>query len=179
MINPFWRTKKKHACLRPWVSLKVSWETKMGLQEITEPMLATAAGWEAMKSARQYIQSGAVRSATWKAPKAMGLVHTGSIEYKAGLIFESEIDIENFCSCRQSRQFGTLCAHSVAIALATLHPESIHSSSRGSESPVTLPVINEPAKLQAKAPASKPWFIHDPSANARLDLRFILAPNAV
>lgn len=179
MINPFWKTKKKHACLRPWVSLKVNWETKMGLQEITEPMLAKAAGWEAMKSARQYIQSGAVRSANWKAPKAMGLVHTGSIEYKAGLIFESEIDIENFCSCRQSRQFGTLCAHSVAIALATLHPESIHSSSRGSGSPVTLPVINEPAKLQAKAPTSQPWFIHDHSANATLDLRFILAPNAV
>ena len=142
-------------------------------------MLAKAAGWEAMKSARQYIQSGAVRSATWKAPKAMGSVHTGSIEYKAGLIFESEIDIENICSCRQSRQFGTLCAHSVAIALATLQPESIHSSSRGSESPATLSIINEPAKLQAKAPASKPWFNHDPPANTTLDLRLILAPNVV
>jgi superfamily II DNA or RNA helicase len=151
----------------------------MGLQEITEPMLAKAAGWEAMKSARQYVKSGAVKSATWKAPTASGLIHAGSLEYKAGLVFESEIDIENLCTCRQSRQYGTLCAHSVAIVLATLHPESMGTKSRAPETPKTHSTISDTHKAEAKAPPIKPWFNHDDSANKTLSLRFILAPNTV
>ena len=151
----------------------------MGLQEITEPLLAKAAGWEAMKSARQYVKSGAVKSATWKAPKASGLVHAGSLEFKAGLIFESEIDIDNLCTCRQSRQYGTLCAHSVAIALATLHPESIRTESEAPENPTAFPGLSESTKPDTKASEAEPWFRHEDSANQLLSLRFILAPNAV
>lgn len=142
----------------------------MGLQEITEPMLAKAAGWEAMKSARQYLKSGAVKLASWKAPRATGLIHAGSLEYKAGLVFESEIDIDNICTCRQSRQYGTLCAHSVAIALATLNPETIRSKSKEPASPKPI----EPEKT----PANASWFTHGDSAKRQLTLRFILAPNA-
>ncbi|MBT5927080.1 MAG: DEAD/DEAH box helicase family protein, partial [Verrucomicrobia bacterium] len=152
----------------------------MGLQEITEPMLAKAAGWEAMKSARQYLKSGAVKSATWKTSKASGLIHAGSLQYKAGLVFDSEIDIDNLCSCRQSRQYGTLCAHSVAIALATLHPDAIRSKTKeveGSDQS-TIQASNNPVN-QNKAPEMKPWFVHDDSANKILKIRFILAPNAV
>ena len=153
----------------------------MGLQEITEPMLAKAAGWEAMKSARQYLKSGAVKSATWKAPRADGLMHAGSLQYKAGLVFESEIDIDNLCSCRESRQYGTLCAHSIAIALATLHPHEIRDETQSSiDSDPTIKRVSEQSSLtQKKEQTVNPWFEHDASASRVLKLRFILAPNTV
>ena len=144
-------------------------------------MLAKAAGWEAMKSARQYLKSGAVKSATWKSPKASGLIHAGSLEYKAGLVFESEIDIENLCSCRQSRQYGTLCAHSVAIALATLHPDSIGNRPAATdhhESPDSTKEKNQQFSTEKKQ-AIKPWFKHQDSADRILKIRLILAPNVV
>ena len=148
----------------------------MGLDQITEPFLAKSAGWEAMKTARQYLKSGAVLAAEWKAPRASGLIQAGSLQYQAGLVFESDFDIENLCTCRESRQYGTLCAHSVAIALATLHPEAIRSENALASQKPSAP------SRQRSIPEEKvpdPWFQYDPTSKTHLSLRFILAPNSV
>ena len=148
----------------------------MGLDQITEPFLAKSAGWEAMKTARQYLKSGAVLAAEWKAPRASGLIQAGSMQYQAGLVFESDFDIENLCTCRESRQYGTLCAHSVAIALATLHPDAIRSEDTAASRKPPAPSRNSSIPEQE---APDPWFKYDPASTTNLSLRFILAPNSV
>jgi hypothetical protein len=44
------------------------------------------------------------------------------------------VDIENLCSCRDSRQRGLICAHSIAIALEVMSPNKSKSVSIPSSS---------------------------------------------
>ena len=85
--------------------------------ELTENFLAQIAGWEAMKQARASLQAGAVLTSNWTIPVLRGVVQEGSTSYRAGLVIKGSVDIENLCHCRQSREWGTICAHSVAVGL--------------------------------------------------------------
>lgn len=85
--------------------------------ELTEAFLAKVAGWEAMKQARSLLERGQVLSSDWSPPLLKGVVQEGSISYRAGLVVKGAIDLENLCSCRMSRQWGTICGHSVAVGL--------------------------------------------------------------
>src|SRR5689334_16964903 len=89
----------------------------MSAVQLTEKFLANIAGWEAMKQARAYIAMGKVLSSNWTPPVLKGVVQGGETTYRAGLVIKNETDIENLCTCRQSREWGTICAHSVAIGL--------------------------------------------------------------
>ena len=147
----------------------------MGLNSINEKLLSKSAGWEAMKRARQYLSTGAVLKADWDQSKAMGSVQAGGQVYRAGLYFESELDIENQCTCRESRQSGMLCAHSVAVALGTLHPEMV--GSKESLSPPTKSVSHDKAASQEpdKPKQIRPWFQHEDGAAIGLSFRFLVA----
>lgn len=107
---------------------------------LTERFLAEIAGWEAMKQARAILKEDRVLSAQWSPPLLQGIVRVGETSFRAGLVLKSARDIENICTCRQSREWGTLCAHSVAVGLRWLHPEP----------PVVLPASSDsPAANQA------------------------------
>ncbi len=93
----------------------------MSAVELTDAFLAKIAGWEAMKRARALLESGKVLSSNWTPPILRGVVQEGSISYRAGLAIKDAIDLENMCGCRESRQWGTICAHSVAVGLHHLH----------------------------------------------------------
>ncbi|MEO6184634.1 MAG: SNF2-related protein [Verrucomicrobiota bacterium] len=95
--------------------------------ELNENFLAQIAGWEAMKQARACLETRSVLSSNWTPPMLRGVVQEGSVSYRAGLVIKSTIDIENVCHCRASREWGTICAHSVAVGLHHLkrgHPET-------------------------------------------------------
>ncbi len=153
----------------------------MGLESINEKLLARSAGWEAMKRARQYLASGAVLEAAWRDSKALGKIQAGGQIYQAGLHFESELDIDNQCPCRDSRQSGLLCAHSVAVALGTLFPDEVSSSPKNrqpkgepeAESAGNVPRVTQETK------SSGPWFRHDDQAKNSLSIRFLLSPNSL
>ena len=85
--------------------------------ELNEALLSKAAGWEAMKRARAYIELDEVLSSNWTPPILKGVVQAGEVSFRAGLVIKGPIDIENICSCRESREWGTICAHSVAVGL--------------------------------------------------------------
>src|SRR6185503_8826459 len=85
--------------------------------ELTETLFSKAAGWEAMKRARAYLEQDQVLSSNWTEPILKGVVQAGEISFRAGLVIKGPIDIENICSCRESREWGTICAHSVAVGL--------------------------------------------------------------
>lgn len=85
--------------------------------DLTERFLADTAGWEAMKQARGLLAAGKVLSSHWTPPVLKGVVQEGTISYRAGLVIKSERDLENLCTCRASREWGTFCAHSIAVGL--------------------------------------------------------------
>ncbi|HWN96876.1 MAG TPA: SNF2-related protein [Methylomirabilota bacterium] len=148
--------------------------------ELTEPFLAKIAGWEAMKAARALIASGKVLSSNYTPPILKGVVQDGTISYRAGLVLKSGIDLENICTCRASRDWGTICAHSVAVGLHHLQPPGGESgpvakrageSTRGSPSPTFSPARppGQPMRLRRAATG-------EPGAEL-LELHVILPPS--
>ena len=93
--------------------------------QLTEAFFAKAAGWEVMKHARALLASGKVLSSNWTPPLLKGVVVSDANSLRAGLVIRHELDIENLCPCRQSREWGTLCAHSVAVGLHHLKPATV------------------------------------------------------
>ena len=70
-----------------------------------------------MKKARSFLEQGSVLSSNWTPPLLKGVVQEGSVSYRAGLVIKDTINLENICRCRPSQDWGTICAHSVAVGL--------------------------------------------------------------
>src|SRR5438105_1227785 len=75
-----------------------------------------------MKPARELLKSGRVSEAKYEPPLLSGYVREGAKNYRSGLRINSALDVENLCSCWQSRSAGKICAHSVAVGLGYLNP---------------------------------------------------------
>ena len=131
---------------------------------LTEKLLITAGGWEAIRHARGLREAGRVSGAAWSPPVLQGMVREGDREYRAGLKILGPTNVENLCTCRPSREYGTICAHSLAVGLAII----------AGQSPAPLP-----AAAKAQTPASRPAvalpYQADPAATARLHV--VLAPD--
>ncbi|MEI8343140.1 MAG: hypothetical protein WCH43_16585, partial [Verrucomicrobiota bacterium] len=122
---------------------------------LSEKILNDAGGWQAMRQARALLDMGRVVSANYTPPVLKGLVREGETEYRAGLKISSATDIENICSCRESRQWGKICAHSLAVGLALIRPKS-------------PPIAPEPAKPATKS--TGPQFFTGPGPGVTLHL---------
>src|SRR5207247_11438239 len=103
----------------------------MSAVELSEAFFAKIAGWEAMKQARSFLAADKVLSSDWTPPVLKGVVQDGSISYRAGLVIKDQINIENLCGCRPSRQWGTICAHSVAVGLHHLQLSKAENRAAG------------------------------------------------
>ncbi len=147
--------------------------------ELTEPFFAKIAGWEAMKSARALCAAGKVLSSNWTPPILKGVVQEGTTSYRAGFVIKGSVDIENMCSCRASREWGTMCAHSVAVGLHWLKPEQgtvsekVGGSVSGNGSKPTHPLTRSPAHDVARLRRAVPG---EPGAEP-LELHVILPVN--
>ena len=117
-----------------------------------------------MKPARELLKSGRVSEAKYEPPLLSGYVREGAKNYRSGLRIKSAIDVENLCSCWQSRSAGKICAHSVAVGLGYLKPPA-----------AAVAAPNEPTMPEAPA---GPRFVAADSADAALTtLHVILPPN--
>ncbi len=96
--------------------------------EINEKWLGETAGWKALRDGRRIEISGAVQRAARSGPSFSGSVLEGGRTLRAGLVARGRSDVENLCSCRESRSTGALCAHSVAVVLAVLRGEAKDAS---------------------------------------------------
>ncbi|PYJ07521.1 MAG: hypothetical protein DMF06_15485, partial [Verrucomicrobia bacterium] len=133
---------------------------------ITEKLLFNAGGWQAVKPARELLKSGRVSEAKYDPPLLTGYVREGAKNYRSGLRINSALDVENLCSCWESRSAGKICAHSVAVGLGYLNP-----SAPAEVAPV------EPASREAPA---GPRFVAAESADATpATLHLILPPNFI
>jgi superfamily II DNA or RNA helicase len=147
--------------------------------ELTEQFLAKIAGWEAMKSARALLASGKVLSSNFTAPVLKGIVQEGTTSYRAGLVLKSGIDLENMCTCRASRDWGTICAHSVAVGLHWLKPPQSESGADGSQAAkknLTSSTNPRRAEDSASYQRLRRSTANEPGAEP-LELHIILPPN--
>src|SRR5580658_9245100 len=134
--------------------------------QLSDILLAKLAGWEVVKQARGLVASGRVLSSEWQPPHLRGAVQEGSATYRAGLVIRSASDADNLCPCRDSRQRGLICAHSVAAGLHFL------------KGPVAAPAPT--ATPQPTPPPPKaPGLLRAPPSQAGepLELFLILPPN--
>jgi len=91
--------------------------------ELTEKLLSNAAGWEAMKLARAYLEQRQVVSSYWEPPLLRGVVQAGELSIRASMVIKSASDMENLCTCREAREWGKICAHVVAVGLHWLNAQ--------------------------------------------------------
>src|SRR6266481_1544672 len=117
-----------------------------------------------MKPARELLKSGRVSEAKYEAPLLSGDVREGAKNYRSGLRIKSVIDVENLCSCWESRSAGKICAHSVAVGLGYLNPPA-----------AVVAVPKEPT--MPEAPAGPQFVAADSAAVALTTLHVILPPN--
>ncbi len=142
---------------------------------LTEKLLNDAGGWQAMKAARGLHAAGRVSEASYEGGMLRGLVREGTTQYRAGLRIGSRTDIENLCTCRESRGRGLICAHSLAVGLSVLKPAAAVAA------PV-LPPVTESQPTPAPAPtdevrASNGTVFRSDSTWEPIDLHLIVPPN--
>src|SRR5262249_9401511 len=143
--------------------------------ELTQALLSNAAGWETMKQARLYLDRDQVLSSDWSPPLLKGIVQAGETSFRAGLVIKGPIDIENICTCRDSREWGKICAHSVAVGL-----HWIRHNARGVAAPSTGAGGSRP-RIPGSSPVAAPLrqassLSRGPSGTAA-ELYLILPPN--
>ncbi len=112
--------------------------------ELTEALLAKAAGWDAVKHARAYLEQGQVVSSYWAPPLLRGVVQAGDNSFRASLVIHNDIDIENLCNCREAREWGKICAHVVAVGLHWLKAHKPETAPAARPAPA-LPARKTPA----------------------------------
>lgn len=90
-----------------------------------------------MKQARALLDMGRVTSFAYTPPVLTGVVREAETDYRGGLKISSATNVENICRCRASREWGTICAHSLAIGLAVIRAKS-PPAAKASAMPRTL-----------------------------------------
>jgi len=151
---------------------------------LTEKLFADMAGWEVMKRARSYLEAGQVLSSNWSPPVIKGVVNAGGTSYRAGLVIKGATDVENLCSCKDSREWGTICAHSVSIGLHHLRREQISKGELKPDDglatkPPTMGGMSKP--LVPAVPARKQGnglkFAEEGQPSEELKLHVVIPPN--
>ncbi len=132
--------------------------------ELTEALLAQAAGWDVMKRARAYLAQGQVLSSHWAPPLLRGVVQNDGMTFRGSLVITTPIDIENLCNCREAREWGKICAHGVAVGLHWLK----------SQKPDPAPSPAQPAPAR---PVKKTSSLLRDAAGEPAELFIILPPN--
>jgi superfamily II DNA or RNA helicase len=137
--------------------------------ELTEKLLMQAAGWDVVKRARAYLEQGQVVSSYWAAPLLRGVVQGAESSFRASLVINNEIDIENLCNCREAREWGKICAHSVAVGLHWIAAQKGETTSAPAKS-------NAPTSA-TKAPVKKISALTRSANGEPAELFIILPPN--
>jgi superfamily II DNA or RNA helicase len=103
--------------------------------EITDAWLMEMGGWQEMKRARALYTAGAVLESAFDGTRLTGLVRDAGKDLSTGLLIRSRSDMDNLCTCFQSKRHGTLCAHALAVGTAWVHRHEKQPARPGIASP--------------------------------------------
>ena len=117
--------------------------------ELTEALLAQAAGWEVMKHARACLAQGQVVSSHWAPPLLRGVVQAGGMTFRGSLVINNAVDVENLCNCREAREWGKICVHGVAVGLHWLQTQKAAAAPAPARPAAAPPIRKTPSLLRA------------------------------
>ena len=137
--------------------------------ELTEALLSKAAGWDVMKRASAYLEQREVLSSNWSPPLLRGVVQSDTVSFRASMVINGEIDIENLCTCREAREWGKVCAHGVAVGLHWLKGQQ--------PQPEPTPGRAVGAAVSANTPVRKLPSLQRDAEGEPAELFIILPPN--
>jgi len=121
---------------------------------LSKEMLLEIGGWRAMQEGRSLWEAGKVMSVDWIDPVLGGVVQAGTGTVNARLKLGKRLsDVENLCSCRQAREYGTVCPHVIALSLKYLE-----KSGKGVAGPVHRPNGAVAGPVAAAARSMAPRF---------------------
>ncbi|HEY2574256.1 MAG TPA: SNF2-related protein, partial [Verrucomicrobiaceae bacterium] len=120
---------------------------------ITEKILGDIAGWQAMKAARRLVAAQAVEQSAREGDVFRGLVREGKRKFAASLTVQGPTKADARCACADA-QHGLVCAHAIAVALATLSSPAPASS----EGSTGTPKIEPPQAPEATKPLPRGKF---------------------
>lgn len=89
--------------------------------QVTEKWLGEIGGWQAMKTAREFVRLGSVTDVTREERTYRGLVGSGQRKFRATLVVGEGRNAEGRCGCPDAQR-GLICAHTLAVALAAIAP---------------------------------------------------------
>lgn len=92
--------------------------------EVTEKWLSDIGGWQAMKSAREFVRKGQVTNATRDGIIFRGDVGEGKRSLRATLVAAGGMKTEAKCGCAEARR-GLICPHAIAVALSIISPHLV------------------------------------------------------
>jgi superfamily II DNA or RNA helicase len=104
-------------------------------------------------------------SFNYSPPILRGLVRDGEIEFRAGLKIQNYANVENICSCRDARQWGKICAHSLALGVAIIRSR-IPARKEAPRTAELLPVLLDAAESSVPGAEFSP-----------IELHIVFAPN--
>ena len=120
---------------------------------LSKEMLLEIGGWRAMQEGRSLWEAGKVMSVEWIDPVLGGVVQAGTGTVNARLKLGKRLsDVENLCSCRQAREYGTVCPHVIALSLKYLE-----KNGKGVAGPAPRPngVVAGPVAAAARSMAPR------------------------
>ena len=123
--------------------------------ELTEALLAQAAGWDVMKRARAYLAQGQVVSSYWAPPLLRGVVQSEGMTFRGSLVINNSVDIDNLCNCREAREWGKICAHGVAVGLHWIVAQKGDTASAPTKSNTPNPAAKVSVKKNQRSHASR------------------------
>ncbi len=92
---------------------------KKELLDVTKDFLLEIGGWRTFKEGKLLWESRKVSDVKIEDSILSGLIQSGTTHIKSRLKLGRRLsEIENLCSCRQAREYGTICPHVIAIGLA-------------------------------------------------------------
>ncbi|MFT4176494.1 MAG: DEAD/DEAH box helicase [Luteolibacter sp.] len=90
------------------------------MSDWTEETLRKAATWQAFKEGKSLFETGAVMEAKAGSTGWQGMVKYGRRPVRVSVVVKSATNLETRCPCPDNQRTGAVCAHAVAVGLATL-----------------------------------------------------------
>lgn len=114
-------------------------------------MIRNAAGWQAFKEGRSWLDSGLVEQVRDTGSGWRGVVRSGKRPMTVTVLVRSATDFEVRCPCPANQSAGTFCSHAVATGLAALKPSPSQPSTGSSQSGPSGSRTLQPKPVPAQA----------------------------
>lgn len=120
------------------------------MPNLSKEFLLEIGGWRVLQEGKILLESGKVLQWAFEPPLLSGVVLSGTSTVNARLKVGSRLsDVENLCSCRQAREYGTVCPHVIAVALKALQEQNgtPHNANESAQNPTQAPSLAETQKI--------------------------------